>query len=151
MREGDNGKIIGAAGATNVLLEPSRECPRDGFVEARKLVRARPRVPVRIMNVTNQDQMMSEGTTIGHGEPAVWAATIDDQGPGLRRERGLCKQLKEVIAGAGPNLSATETLALEDVFETKRGDHGRTEKVYHRIDTGEARPIRQPPRRLPLA
>jgi hypothetical protein len=24
-------------------------------------------------------------------------------------------------------------------------------KVYHRIDTGDARPIRQPPRRLPLA
>ena len=29
--------------------------------------------------------------------------------------------------------------------------HGRTERLYHRIDTGDARPIRQPPRRLPLA
>jgi hypothetical protein len=73
-------------------------------------------------------------------------------------ENGLCKQLKEVRAGARPNLSRREAQALEefiadyqDVLETKSGDHGRTEKVYHRIDTGDARPIRQPPRRLPLA
>jgi hypothetical protein len=30
-------------------------------------------------------------------------------------------------------------------------DYGRTNKVYHRIDTGDARPIRQTPRRMPLA
>jgi len=87
----------------------------------------------------------------------VWAATIDDQKPEPRRKRGLCQQLREVIVGARPNLSIREAQALEeliaeyqDVFETKSGDHGRTEKVYHRIDTGDARPIRQPPRRLPL-
>ena len=63
-----------------------------------------------------------------------------------------------MIAGARPNLSIRETQALEeliadyqDVFETKGGEHGRTESVYHRIDTGDTRPIRQPPRRLPLA
>jgi len=68
------------------------------------------------------------------------------------------KQLREVTAGARPNLSIREAQALEeliadyqDVFETKGCDHGRTEKVYHRIDTGDAPPIRQPPRRLPLA
>jgi hypothetical protein len=63
-----------------------------------------------------------------------------------------------VIAGAGRNLGAGETLALEeliaeyqDVFETKSVDHGRTEKLYQRNDIGDARPIRQPPSRLPLA
>jgi hypothetical protein len=29
-------------------------------------------------------------------------------------------------------------------------DYGRTNKLYHRIDTGDMRPICQPPRRLPL-
>jgi hypothetical protein len=63
-----------------------------------------------------------------------------------------------VIVGARPNLSIREPQALEeliadyqDVFETKSGDQRRTEKVYHRIDTGDAWPIRQPPCRLPLA
>jgi hypothetical protein len=54
-------------------------------------------------------------------------------------------------------LSRKKAQAQEDfiadyqgVFETMSGDHGRTEKVYHRIATGDARPIHQPPRRLPL-
>jgi hypothetical protein len=33
----------------------------------------------------------------------------------------------------------------------KSDDHRRTDKLYHHIDTGEARPIRQPPSRFPLA
>ena len=57
-----------------------------------------------------------------------------------------------------PNLCIREAQALEelladyqDVFENGSGDRGCTEKVYQRIDTGDARPIRQTPRRLPLA
>jgi hypothetical protein len=39
----------------------------------------------------------------------------------------------------------------EDIFAEADEDNGRTNKVYHGIDTGDARPIRQPPRRIPLA
>jgi hypothetical protein len=66
--------------------------------------------------------------------------------------------MREVRAGARPNLSNREAQTIEeligdyqDIFETKSGDHGRTEKVYHRIDAGDARSIRQSPRRTPLA
>jgi hypothetical protein len=38
----------------------------------------------------------------------------------------------------------------EGIFAVAHEDHGRTNRVYHRIDTGDVRPIRQPPRRLPL-
>jgi hypothetical protein len=48
-------KLEAPLGAINVLLEPSPEWSRGGVMIARTLVRARPRVPVRIMNVTNQD------------------------------------------------------------------------------------------------
>ena len=102
--------------------------------------------------------MLSEGTTIGHGESPVWAATIEDQEPKPRQNKQFSKQLREVLAGARPNLSIREAQALEeliadyqDVFETKGSAYGHTDKVYHRIDTGNARPIRQPPSRLPLA
>ena len=88
--------------------------------------------------------MLSEGITIGHGEPAVWAAAID-QKPKPRRKQGLCKQPKEVEAGARPNLKP-RTQALEelnadyqDVFATDTGDYGLTENAYHRKDTGDAR------------
>jgi hypothetical protein len=79
-------------GATNALIEPSQKCFRDGVFIARTLVRARPRVLVRIMNATNQDQVLSEGTTVGHGQPAVWAATIGDQKPEPQWKQGRCKQ-----------------------------------------------------------
>jgi hypothetical protein len=61
-----------------------------------------------------------------------------------------------VIAAAKPNLSDAESRKLEELL-TEYGDifaidsNGRTDKVYHRIHSGEARPIRHPPRRLPLA
>jgi hypothetical protein len=42
-------------------------------------------------------------------------------------------------------------IEYEDVFAGADEDYGRTNKVYHSIDTGDARPIRQPPRRIPLA
>jgi hypothetical protein len=38
----------------------------------------------------------------------------------------------------------------EDIFAEADEDYGRTNKLYHRTDTGDARPIRQPPR-IPLA
>ena len=37
-----------------------------------------------------------------------------------------------------------------DVFSAGPDDLGCTNLVKHHIDTGQARPIRQPPRRLPL-
>jgi len=65
-------------GAANVLIEPSQKSSRDGVYIAMTLVRARPRVPVRIMNMTNRDQVLSEGSIIGHREPEEWATAIDD-------------------------------------------------------------------------
>jgi hypothetical protein len=38
-----------------------------------------------------------------------------------------------------------------DIFAMKSDDYRWTDKVYHRIDTGEARLICQTPRRLPPA
>jgi hypothetical protein len=39
----------------------------------------------------------------------------------------------------------------EDIISGDNEDYGRTNKVDRRIDMGDARPIRQPPRRIPLA
>ena len=39
---------------------------------------------------------------------------------------------------------------FEDIISVGEDDLGRTRKVYHKIDTGNANPIRQPPRRLPF-
>jgi hypothetical protein len=83
---------------------------------------------------------------------------VDYQEQPLRQTRGLCKELKDTVSDARPNLNKKKANVLEkfiaefqDVFAAKSGDHGRTDKIYHRIYTGYAHPIRQPPCRIPLA
>jgi hypothetical protein len=75
------------------------------------------------MNVTNQDQVLSEGTTIAHGEPTVWAATIDDQKPESRQNMGFCKELRDVRAGARPNPSVREAQAVEELIADYQRRH----------------------------
>jgi hypothetical protein len=65
--------------ADNVRTETSQNSTQDGVYIARMIVRVGLRLTVRIMKVTKQEQVLSESTTIGHGEPAVWAAAFDDQ------------------------------------------------------------------------
>jgi hypothetical protein len=144
--------------AASALVEPSRKSPLKGLYITNTLVEARERVPVRIVNVANQDQVLSEGTVVGHVEPVAWTMPVGDQETPPPATQGPCEQLHGAISDAKPNLNATETQALEgliaefrDVFVTNSDDFGRTDSVRHRIDTGYARPIRQPPRRLPLA
>ena len=45
------------------------------------------------MNVTNQDTVLSKGTTLGHGELDVSANAINDQKTRPRQKQGVCKQL----------------------------------------------------------
>jgi hypothetical protein len=69
-------------------------------------------------------------------QPQVWDTT---------------QNLQDEISAAKPNLSHAESRELEHlqteyrvIFATKANDYGQTDRVYHRIDTGEVRPICQP-------
>jgi hypothetical protein len=64
--------------------------------------------------------------------------------------RDLSSKLQDITEAARPHLSNGEFQDLEELLGEYEY-HVQTNKVYHRIDTGDARPIRHPPRRLPLA
>jgi hypothetical protein len=141
----------------SALVEPSMKATPKGLYIASTLVEAREWVSVRIVNVADRDQVLSKGTVVGHVEPVAWTTPVGDQEPPPPAP-GLCEQLQGVISDAKPNLDAIETQKFEgliaefrDVFAINSDDFGRTDRVCHRMDTGDARPIRQPPRRLPLA
>ncbi|KAJ4430219.1 hypothetical protein ANN_22430 [Periplaneta americana] len=68
-----------------------------------------------------------------------------------KRSRPMCPVVQQEEVESIPT-SSYECTMVHCVFRgLSENDYGRTEKVQHRIDTGNARPIRQPPRRVPLA
>jgi hypothetical protein len=143
-------------GVENGLVERS---PQDRSIEGiyicRTLVKNCARVPVRVLNATYRDHKLTKGSSLGKCEPVTLVTTPDLDQPKAKESRS---KLQDITEAAKPNLSDEEFQKLEkliaeydDIFAVDSEDHGRTNKVYHRIDTGDARPIRQAPRRVPLA
>ncbi|XP_023702345.1 uncharacterized protein LOC111861746 [Cryptotermes secundus] len=106
------------------------------------------------MNVTHKDQKLRRGSPLPHCKPVTLMALPE---VGQPPAPGLTPKLADVTTAAKPHLNTREFQELEDlvsefadIFARDNEDYGRTNKVYHRIHTGEARPIRQPPRKVPL-
>jgi hypothetical protein len=112
--------------AASALVEPSLKASRKRLYTARTLVQARERVPVRNVNVTDGDQVLSGGTVVGHCEPVTWIAPVGDQEHHPQATQRPYKQLQDVISDPKPNLDLTETRTLEkfitdfqDAFATR--------------------------------
>jgi hypothetical protein len=143
-------------GVENGLVEPNPQAhPTEGIYIARTLVQDRQEVSVRVLNATRRDEKLMRGFTLAHCG-SVMLVTAPDVGQTQAQDPS--SRLEDVIAAAKPHLINGEFQELgellteyEDIFSGNIEDYGRTNKVYHRINTGDAKPIRQPPRRLPLA
>jgi hypothetical protein len=85
------GAIIKAASA---LVNPSMKAPLKELYITSTLVEARETVPVRIVNVADRDQVLSEGTVVGHVEPVAWTMPVGDREPPLPATQGTCEQLQ---------------------------------------------------------
>jgi hypothetical protein len=119
------------------------------------LVKERQNVPVRAFNATYPDQKLTRGSPLAQCDPVTLVTTPNFEQP---QARHLSSKLHDITEAARTHLSNGELQDLEkllakyrDIFAVYSKDYGQTIKVYHRIDTGDARLIRQPPRSLPLA
>jgi hypothetical protein len=101
--------------------------------------------------LTGHDQKLTKGSLLAQCEPVTLVAPPKVEQPHVQ---DTVPKLQDVIA-ARPNLSDTESWELEklteygDIFATKSDDYRWTDKLYHRLDSGVARPIRQPRRSSP--
>ena len=141
-----------------MLLEPGRheqEVGR-GVLVARSLIKTGHTTPIRLMNLNSFPITLKKGTPIGE---CTAATSIVRR---LQRHsselQGLPVELKGFVEEWCRDLLPEQSKEVknmitrwQDVFETSSGPRGRTNVVQHRIDTGDAKPIRQVPRRLPLA
>ena len=119
-------------------------------------------VPVRILNPRNERVTVKKGSQIAVMEPllegGVQLASVSsvEQNPNTDISVEKQKQLWQIVLDAGDALSGEEqrhlyAVLLEnaDLFAEQPDDFGRTEKIKHRINTGNATPVRQPIRRIP--
>ncbi|VEN42942.1 unnamed protein product [Callosobruchus maculatus] len=136
--------------------KPDDELIGRGIAIGKCLVRANDAVPVRLLNANGFPVHLKKGTPLGCCSPVssvVRTVNASDQ----RNER-LHEKLSELVANSSKGLNREQQKRLrvfmteyQDIFDVGIGKKGRTNVVRHKIHTGDVPPIRQPPRKLPLA
>ena len=115
--------------------------------------------PVRVANVSDSSRTIRKGTELATCE-MVESVLTGDGSPcsAMNRETEIPRQVRDLYERSAVNLDDGQKVTLRkllcefsDVFSEGSPDLGRTSKVKHTTDTGDARPIRQPARRLPLS
>lgn len=64
---------------------------------ARSLVQAQ-QVPVKILNMTHQHQLLAERIILGHCESVIWVAPLNGTEPQAQEISGLCQLIQSMVA-----------------------------------------------------
>ena len=146
-------------------IEPSRMLtPKTGLMVARSVVEANRTgtVPVRIANFSDKVIRLNKGETLGVLDPVTQISEMPDSDPIEDIESSIDnveipEHLQDMVNKAGKSLSEnefrifkTKILEYQDVFKSPEGKLGRTHLVEHEIHTKDARPVKQPMRRIPI-
>ena len=150
------------------LLQPGAATIRaaDGVLIGRTLVNLeREDVPLRLMNISDHPHRIKKETELAVCEPVCGVSIRDDPGDGVgnvkraQAETKLPNHVRELYEKSilGLNITQKEILynlllyEFSGLFSQGSHDLGRTDLVKHRINTGTAAPVRQPPRQFPFA
>ena len=142
-------------------------CIKDGLLVSHTLI---PQdtwtdVPVRMMNVKEQPVTIESGTVVADleqvsviGQHDTYDSEATDAKQIDEESESKTEYIQKLIEGVDDSIPESACLALEailfkyrDVFSQDENDLGQTDIVMHHIDTGNARPVRQPLRRYPPA
>lgn len=119
-------------------------------------------VPVRVINVTNEALTLREGMKIGMLHTDIEVANKAEHLGGSDESKVLqgSWSVDTLLTQLGLNhkgfeaqeMAAIRDLLLRNLTVFSKGDHdlGRTHFTLHQIDTGGAKPVKLPPRRVPL-
>ncbi|XP_055836639.1 uncharacterized protein LOC129905224 [Episyrphus balteatus] len=149
-------KLKGNIGSHRYLMvEPEVEQSSQNVIIGKTLVAPKNNmVPVRILNIKPYPIKLKKGEVVGQCEsvPAITKINEADTQMTMNSEKLKTQILKsDNLSQHQLNVAGRLLHEYADIFSSPSGQYGRTQLVQHRIDTGDARPIRQPARRLPLA
>ncbi|CAG2205339.1 unnamed protein product [Mytilus edulis] len=154
------GNVFGQKLNTPSVLEPRKDFYKDGLLMTRTLCHESDRhIFVNAINLTSQAIHLPKETLIGKLDTVVSIQPIKKENKIEENIEQVClpEHLKCLIDNASPELTSEQRQQLEkcifeyqDIFSSPDGKLGRTGIVKHSIDTGDAKPVRVPPRRIPL-
>ena len=149
------------------MVEPWSSGKTAGLMVGRTLVDThQPMVMVRLLNLSDSPHTVRGGAVIAKCSSVVEITRGDgttdlpvqpESGQNFGKTNWP-EGVRDMVNRAEQGLTVDQVRSLHnlvganvDVFSLSPEDFGRTSLVRHQIDTGEARPVRQPARRLPLA
>ena len=154
------GVIEGEGTPKTILISTSAEMEEAGVAVGKVLVNAnRKDCPVRLLNPSEEAKLVKKGDVIAGAEEVdeLRSPTPLNQAPQSNEVPPHLRELYEKTVTEGqlePHVAdGLKQLLIKhaDVFATSDEDLGRTNVVEHHIDTGNSAPIRQAPRRIPIA
>lgn len=135
-----------------VIVEDSGHHP--SWITARTLLMTNQGAKVKIINLSDSSARLRKNTILGRCEAVNYLRKIQEGTSNAMP----ADHIKSLLESTKESLSPSESREAEklltdykDIFT--KGDHdlGRTGLVKHPIDTGDTQPIKQRPRRVPLA
>ncbi|CAC5386056.1 unnamed protein product [Mytilus coruscus] len=150
------------------LIEPNvKFMEKNGLLVARSIVHPEMyNIPLRIININNEPCTLYKGTIIAtcnkvNEEDIQTSEFVKNVAGGqatINKGRQLPDYLHEVFASSQVNLDKDQSEKFKDllmeysnIFSKSSEDIGLTDLVEHTINTGNHPPVRQRPRRIPLA
>lgn len=126
------------------------------WITARTMVTTASTAFVRILNPSDTECVLSKGALVGSCEEISWLRSCRESEESVKPGPGV--DIEMLLNDSRNNLTKEEFLKARslllrygNVFSAHDNDIGRTGVVQHEIDTGESMPIRQRPRRIPVA
>ena len=133
-----------------------------GIIVGRTLVDLRQKnIPVRVINLSSSRTKLSRGTEIAVCEPIACITPLAESPSKEQtitpKAQSVPDHLQDLYERSTNELNqeqATEVASLlkeyGDVFSKGPNDIGRAKGTTHKINTGDAQPIKQAPRRIPV-
>ncbi|GBM95331.1 Retrovirus-related Pol polyprotein from transposon 297 [Araneus ventricosus] len=129
---------------------PSQVSQKVVLVAATLVDLKREAIPVRVLNLGNKPKTVDEGAVIATCEPVVDIVDRSQEFSELLRLPSTLKNLERL--NEEKRTAVKELLQeFQNLFSAGDSDVGSSNMTEHRINTGNHPPIKQYPRRLPLA
>ena len=162
----------------NALLEPVSSFGREtGLMVGKALVdTTKESVPLRVLNPWEEPMEILQGTAVALAQPILRVDAVYDgteaadsvnrviegstdrpslseevfQGPLPEHLQGMLDRSIKELNTAQSSQVRQVIWRYQMVFSSGANDLGRTDVIKHRIDTGDNKPVKLPPRRIPI-